>query len=131
MFAGAELFTNLTRRYGRPEWGIDKVMIDGCEVRVRQNETWSSPWVKLTHFARSTSDMRKAGRRTLEPAILIVAPLSGHYATLLRGTVRAFLQHHEVYVTDWSNARDVPVLEGRFDFHDFIDHIREMLDRGA
>jgi poly(3-hydroxybutyrate) depolymerase len=56
-----------------------------------------------------------------------VAPLSGHYATLLRGTVQAFLQDHEVYVTDWSNARDVPMLEGRFDFHDYIDHVRAML----
>ena len=59
--------------------------------------------------------------------MLIVAPLSGHYATLLRGTVEAFLQDHEVFITDWTNARDVPMLEGRFDFHDYIDHIREML----
>ena len=59
--------------------------------------------------------------------MLIVAPLSGHYATLLRGTVEAFLQDHEVYVTDWSNARDVPMIEGRFDFHDYIDHVRDML----
>jgi poly(3-hydroxybutyrate) depolymerase len=73
------------------------------------------------------SDMRRAGRRTLEPAVVIVAPLSGHYATLLRGTVEAFLQDHEVYVTEWSNARDVPMLEGRFDFHDYIDHVRDML----
>jgi poly(3-hydroxybutyrate) depolymerase len=127
VYAGAELFSNLTRRYGRPDWGIDKVTIDGHEVRVRTNEAWSSPWVKLTHFARSMSDMRKAGRRELQPAVLIVAPLSGHYATLLRGTVQAYLQDHEVYVTDWVNARDVPMLEGRFDFHDFIDHIRIML----
>jgi poly(3-hydroxybutyrate) depolymerase len=63
----------------------------------------------------------------MEPPVLIVAPLSGHYATLLRGTVEAFLQDHEVYVTDWSNARDVPMLEGRFDFDDYIDHVRAML----
>ena len=88
---------------------------------------WSSPWVKLTHFSRDMTDMRRAGRKTLEPAVLIVAPLSGHFATLLRGTVQAFLQDHEVYVTDWSNARDVPMLDGRFDFHDYIDHIRAML----
>jgi poly(3-hydroxybutyrate) depolymerase len=73
------------------------------------------------------ADMRKAGRRELEPAVLIVAPLSGHYATLLRGTVQAFLQDHEVFITEWANARDVPVLEGRFDMHDYIDHVREML----
>jgi poly(3-hydroxybutyrate) depolymerase len=127
LYAGADLFTNVTRRYGRPEWGIDSVSIDGVDVRVRPVVEWSSPWVKLTHFSRDMSDMRRAGRKALEPAVLIVAPLSGHYATLLRGTVQAFLQDHEVYVTDWSNARDVPMLEGRFDFHDYIDHIRDML----
>jgi poly(3-hydroxybutyrate) depolymerase len=73
------------------------------------------------------SDMRRAGRQQLEPPVLIVAPLSGHYATLLRGTVEAFLQDHEVFISEWTNARDVPVLEGRFDFHDYIDHVREML----
>ena len=127
LYAGADLFANVTRRYGRPDWNIDSVMVDGCDVRVRPVVEWSSPWVKLTHFSRDMADMRRAGRKTLEPAVLIVAPLSGHYATLLRGTVQAFLQDHEVYVTDWSNARDVPMLEGRFDFHDYIDHIRAML----
>jgi poly(3-hydroxybutyrate) depolymerase len=127
LFANSDLFANLTRRYGKPKWRIDTVEIDGYPVRVRATEVWSSPWCKLTHFARDMSDMRKAGRRTLEPAVLIVAPLSGHYATLLRGTVEGFLQDHEVYITEWSNARDVPVLEGRFDFHDYIDHVREML----
>lgn len=127
LYAGADLFANVTRRYGRPDWNIDSVNIDGCAVRVRPVVEWSSPWVKLTHFSRDMADMRRAGRKTLEPAVLIVAPLSGHYATLLRGTVQAFLQDHEVYVTDWSNARDVPMLDGRFDFHDYIDHIRAML----
>jgi poly(3-hydroxybutyrate) depolymerase len=59
--------------------------------------------------------------------VLIVAPLSGHYATLLRGTVEAFLPDHAVFIVDWVNARDVPMMEGRFDFHDYIDHIRQML----
>jgi len=127
LFAGADLFANLTRRYGKPAWMIDQVSVDGQPVRVRPTEVWSSPWCKLTHFARDMADMRKAGRRELEPAVLIVAPLSGHYATLLRGTVEAFLQDHEVFITEWSNARDVPVMEGRFDFHDYIDHVRKML----
>ncbi|WP_374468150.1 polyhydroxyalkanoate depolymerase [Phenylobacterium sp.] len=127
LYAGADLFANLTRRYGKPGWGFDTVEIEGHPVRVRPTEVWSSPWVKLTHFARDMADMRKAGRRELEPAVLIVAPLSGHYATLLRGTVQAFLQDHEVFITEWSNARDVPVMEGRFDFHDYIDHVRQML----
>src|SRR3569833_2715903 len=127
IYAGADLFANLTRRYGRPAWRIDHVEINGQRVGVTPTEVWSSPWVKMIHFAREATDMRKAGRNVLEPALLIVAPLSGHYATLLRGTVQTFLQDHEVYITDWSNARDVPVLDGRFDVHDYIDHIRTML----
>jgi poly(3-hydroxybutyrate) depolymerase len=127
LFAGADLFANLTRRYGKPAWKVDSVEIDGHPVRVRPTEVWSSPWCKLTHFARDMADLRKAGRRELEPAVLIVAPLSGHYATLLRGTVQAFLQDHEVFITEWSNARDVSIAEGRFDFHDYIDHVRKML----
>ncbi|MDB5447648.1 MAG: phaZ [Phenylobacterium sp.] len=127
IYAGADLFVNLTRRYGRPEWGIDSVQIEGQPVRVREVEVWSSPWAKLTHFSRDKADLRRAGRRELEPAVLIVAPLSGHYATLLRGTVQTFLQDHEVFVTEWQNARNVPIVEGRFDFHDFIDHVRDML----
>ena len=127
LYANADVFANLTKRYGKPAWGIDSVEIDGQTVRVRPTEVWSSPWCKLTHFARDGADMRRAGRRTREPAVLIAAPLSGHYATLLRGTVQAFLQDHEVYITEWTNARAVPVLEGRFDFHDYIDHIRTML----
>ena len=127
MFANADLFANLTRRYGRPAWGIDEVEVDGHAVRVRPTEAWSSPWVQLTHFTRDAADMRRAGRRTLEPAVLIVAPLSGHYATLLRGTVQAFLQDHEVFIAEWRNARDVPVLQGKFDFHDYLEHVRDML----
>jgi len=127
LFASSDLLANLTRRYGRPAWGIESVEIDGQPVRVRATEVWRSPWVKLIHFTRDMSDMRKAGRSAVEPPVLIVAPLSGHYATLLRGTVEAFLQDHEVFITDWSNARDVPLLEGRFDFDDYIDHVQAML----
>jgi poly(3-hydroxybutyrate) depolymerase len=127
LYAGADVFANLTRRYGKPDWNIDSVEIDGCQVRVRPTEVWSSPWCKLTHFARDMADLRKAGRRELEPAVLIAAPLSGHYATLLRGTVQAFLADHEVFITEWTNARDVPISDGRFDFHDYLDHIRKML----
>jgi len=127
IYANADVFANLTRRYGRPAWHIDSVQIDGHAVAVTPTQVWSSPWAKLTHFSRSVTDMRKAGRKELEPAVLIVAPLSGHYATLLRGTVEAFIQDHEVYVTEWSNARDVPVLEGRFGLDDYIDHVRQML----
>jgi poly(3-hydroxybutyrate) depolymerase len=125
--AGANLFSNVTRRYGKPDWRIDTVKVGQIDVRVRPTVVWESPWARLIQFDRDMSDMRRAGKFQLDPAVLIVAPLSGHYATLLRGTVEAFLPDHAVFIVDWVNAREVPMLEGRFDFHDYIDHIRQML----
>jgi poly(3-hydroxybutyrate) depolymerase len=125
--AGADLFSNVTRRYGKPDWRIDSVKVGQVDVRVRPTVVWESPWARLIQFDRDMSDMRRAGKFSLDPAVLIVAPLSGHYATLLRGTVEAFLPDHAVFIVDWVNAREVSVLEGRFDFHDYIDHIRQML----
>jgi len=127
LYAASDLYANVTRRYGKPEWGIDQIEVNGVQVRVRQQVVWESPWCRLIQFDRDMADMRRAGKMQLDPAVLLVAPLSGHYATLLRGTVEALASHHAVFVTDWSNARDVPMAEGRFDFHDFIDHIRTML----
>lgn len=127
LYASAELFAGLTRRYGKPAWNIDTVEIEGVEVRVSPQTVWRSPWCGLVHFRRHPGDLRRAGRDGPAPAVLLVAPLSGHYATLLRGTAQQFLQDHDVYVADWTNARQVPVLEGRFDFFDYVDHVRAML----
>ncbi|MFV4677306.1 polyhydroxyalkanoate depolymerase, partial [Mycobacterium tuberculosis] len=82
LYAATDLFSNVTRRYGKPEWGIDKTVVNGVEVRVRQTTVWQSPWCKLIQFDRDMGDMRRAGRLEYDPAVLIVAPLSGHYATL-------------------------------------------------
>ena len=73
--AGADVFANLTRRYGKPEWNIDQVEVNGMPVRVRPTTVWESPWCKLVQFDRDMADMRRAGHRELDPAILIVAPL--------------------------------------------------------
>ncbi|ATQ44740.1 polyhydroxyalkanoate depolymerase [Caulobacter mirabilis] len=127
LYAGADLYANVTRRYGKPDWHIDEIQVNGHPVRVRPTTVWESPWCRLVQFDRDMADMRNAGRLTLDPAVLIVAPMSGHYATLLRGTVEAFAPDHAVFITDWKNARDVPMLEGRFDFNDYIDHIQQML----
>jgi poly(3-hydroxybutyrate) depolymerase len=127
LYASAEVLTDMTRRYGKPEWRIDEVEIDGQAVAVEMQTAWRSPWCKLQHFVKNDADLAAAGRSGRGPAVLIVAPLSGHYATLLRGTVRAFLQDHDVYISDWSNARNVSLIEGRFDFHDFVDHARSMI----
>ncbi|NBB52001.1 polyhydroxyalkanoate depolymerase [Rhizobium sp. CRIBSB] len=126
-YASAELFESLTRRYGKPAWKLDVLTINNRPVRTTEQVVWSSPWCRLVRFARHVGDLKRAGKPAAAPAVMIAAPLSGHYATLLRGTVETFLQDHDVYVTDWSNARQVPMLEGRFDFFDYIDHIRTML----
>ena len=126
-YAAADLTTNMTRRYGKPAWGIDTVKVNGHDVRVHMETAWRSPWVKMRRFWRDPADLRAAGAAVETPAVLVVAPLSGHFATLLRGTVQGFLQDHDVYVTDWANARNVPIVEGRFDFNDYIDHVATML----
>ncbi|MFN7109114.1 MAG: polyhydroxyalkanoate depolymerase, partial [Brevundimonas sp.] len=126
-YASAELFESVTRRYGKPDWKLETIDVGGKTVRTTEQVIWQSPWCRLVRFARNIGDLKRAGKPVAAPAVLIVAPLSGHYATLLRGTVEAFLQDHDVYVTDWINARQVPMLEGRFDFFDYIDHVRMML----
>ncbi len=123
MAAAAELFERTTRRYGRPEWMIDTTTVGGEQVPVHINTVWERPFCRLLHFERA---FKHVPRRP-QPKLLIVAPMSGHYATLLRGTVEAFLPNHDAYITDWRNARLVPVAEGRFDLDDYIDYIVSIL----
>ncbi|MBI1204885.1 MAG: polyhydroxyalkanoate depolymerase [Rhodopseudomonas sp.] len=121
--AAMELFERTTRRYGRPEWGIDSTLVGGERVPVRINTVWERPFCRLLHFERAFTHVP----RRPQPKVLIVAPMSGHYATLLRGTVEAFLPNHDVYITDWRNARSVPDAEGRFDLNDYIDYVISIL----
>jgi poly(3-hydroxybutyrate) depolymerase len=125
--ASADLLANLTRRYAKPAWRIDKVVTAGAVIPVRCETAWASPWVKVRLFRRDPASLRAAGASAETPAVLIVAPLSGHFATLLRGTVETFLIDHDVYITDWANARDVPIAVGRFGFGDYVDTIMAML----
>ena len=121
--AAAELFERSTRRYSRPEWLIDTTTVGGERVPVHVTTVWERPFCRLLHFERA---FQRAPRRP-QPKLLLVAPMSGHYATLLRGTVEAFLPNHDVYITDWRNAQSVPLAEGRFDLDDYIDYIMSML----
>jgi poly(3-hydroxybutyrate) depolymerase len=128
--AAADLFEAVTRRYRKPDWLISETTVNGVQVGVKPNTVWRSPWCNLVHFERDGEGMSQARKpRGSDPTVLIVAPLSGHYATLLRGTVEAFLPEHEVYITDWADARTVPVVSGRFDHNDYVDHIINKLQQ--
>jgi len=120
--AGSELFERMTRRYGKPEFGLDETTVGGTRVSVREEIVWERPFCRLLHFARALP----RGRRN-DPKVLVVAPMSGHYATLLRGTVEALLPNHDVYITDWIDARMVPLTDGLFDLDDYIDYVISML----
>jgi poly(3-hydroxybutyrate) depolymerase len=120
--ATAELFERTTRRYGKPAFGLDQTIVDGEPAPVLEQVVWKRPFCSLLHFKRELPPGRPA-----DPKLLIVAPLSGHYATLLRGTVEAMLPSHEVFITDWADARTVPLSEGSFDLDDYIDYVIDML----
>jgi poly(3-hydroxybutyrate) depolymerase len=121
MTAGCELFERTTRRYGKPAFGLPTTLVGGERVAVIERVVWERAFCKLIHFDRALGEMRAR-----QPKLLIVAPMSGHYATLLRGTVEAFLPTHEVFITDWVDARLVPISEGRFDLDDYIDYVISM-----
>ena len=121
--AACELFERSTRRYGKPEWRISSTLVGGERVPVQISTVWERPFCKLVHFER----IFQHRPHRPQPRLLIVAPMSGHFATLLRGTVEAFLPNHDVYITDWVDARMVPVNEGRFDLDDYIDYVISML----
>ncbi|RWK38814.1 polyhydroxyalkanoate depolymerase [Mesorhizobium sp.] len=119
--AAAELFERTTRRYGKPEFGLTKAVVDWKSVDVAERTVWSKPFCNLVRFERQLPADRKP-----DPKLLIVAPMSGHYATLLRGTVEAMLPHADVHITDWVDARMVPLSQGSFDLDDYIDYVIEM-----
>jgi poly(3-hydroxybutyrate) depolymerase len=121
--AGMELFERSTRRYGRPEWKISSTFVGGERVPVRVSTLWSRPFCRLLHFERVFAHPP----RRPQPRLLIVAPMSGHYPTLLRGTVEGFLPQHDVYLTEWMDARMVPVAQGSFDLDDYIDYLISIL----
>jgi poly(3-hydroxybutyrate) depolymerase len=121
--AAAELFERSTRRYQKPEWNIAETVVGAEHIPVNIKTIWQRPFCRLLHFERAFA---RPPRRP-QPKLLIVAPMSGHYATLLRGTVETFLPNHDVYVTEWTDARMVPLAEGRFDLDDYIDYVISML----
>jgi poly(3-hydroxybutyrate) depolymerase len=121
--AALELFERTTRRYDKPAWRITETEVNGRKVPVRERVLISKPFCNLVHFEREVS----AWRRFRDPKVLVVAPMAGHFATLLRGTVRDLLPHHDVYITEWHDARFVPRTEGPFDLDGYIDYIIDFI----
>jgi len=121
--AACQVFEGVTRRYGKPAFGIDETKIDGLTVPITEEVVCYRPFGDLLRFKREMPE----DKRLNHPKVLVIAPMSGHYATLLRGTVRAMVAEHDVYVTDWRDARNVPLVYGEFDFHDFVDYLIDFL----
>jgi poly(3-hydroxybutyrate) depolymerase len=124
--AGWEVFSRLRLTHQRPSFGIDSVHVAGREVPVRELAVHATPFCTLQRFVRDDLGDAADGAR---PRVLIVAPLSGHFATLLNDTARTLLADHDVYITDWHNAREVPLAAGRFGLDEYVEHVIAFIDR--
>jgi polyhydroxyalkanoate depolymerase len=118
--AAYELIARAGLTHARPAFGVDGVTVGNREIAVHEHAALTTPFGTLLHFKKDVD--------TPQPRVLLVAPLSGHFATLLRATVRTMLPEHDVYITDWHNVRDVPLMHGRFGFDDYIAHLIRFLE---
>ncbi|HEX8414744.1 MAG TPA: polyhydroxyalkanoate depolymerase, partial [Sphingomicrobium sp.] len=118
--AGLDVFAHASAPRGKPDFGLGTVQVGRRLVPVREEILVEKPFGSLKHFVREGVNTR--------PRLLIVAPMSGHYATLLRGTVERMLPRHDVYITDWADAKLVPASAGRFDLDDYIDYLIEFME---
>ena len=125
--AGYDLLHRLGKDYEKPEFGIRKVPVDGVAVAIDERVEIDKPFCELRRFKRFTDDPPTLEKLKAQPPVLIVAPLSGHHATLLRETVRTMLTGHKVYITDWKNARDVPLQDGTFGLDGYINYVQEFI----
>ena len=119
--AALELISRSSLTYTRPPYGIDRVLVGNSEVEVVEEVAFSTPFGSLLHFKKDYA--------LEQPRVLLVAPMSGHFATLLRSTVKTLLQDHDAYITDWHNPRDIPLSAGKFGLEDFTDHLIKFLEQ--
>jgi poly(3-hydroxybutyrate) depolymerase len=119
--AAYEMIARAGLTHTRPEYGIDSVMVGNREVAVTEEEALVTPFATLRHFKKDVDQE--------QPRVLLIAPLSGHFATLLRATVRTMLAEHDVYITDWHNARDVSLADGPFSFDSYTSHLIKFLEK--
>jgi poly(3-hydroxybutyrate) depolymerase len=125
--ASYDLAYRLWKDYEKPQFGITSIEVDGIEVAVHERIAIDKPFCELRRFKRFSDDSATLDKLKAQPAVLIVAPLSGHYATLLRDTVRTMLKDHKVYITDWKNARLVPLDQGEFHLDDYVNYTQEFI----
>ena len=125
--ASFALLHRLGKGYEKPEFGIRQVPVDGVQVAIDERIEITKPFCQLRRFKRFSDDPATLTKLKAQPPVLIVAPLSGHHATLLRDTVRTMLQDHKVYITDWTDARLVPLSEGEFHLDDYINYVQEFI----
>jgi poly(3-hydroxybutyrate) depolymerase len=125
--AGYDLMHRLGKDYEKPVFGIHTVDVDGVDVAIHERIEIDKAFCELRRFKRFSDDTDTLAKLKGQPVVLIVAPLSGHYATLLRDTVRTMLKDHKVYITDWKNARLVPTADGEFHLDDYVNYIQEFI----
>jgi len=127
--AGFELLHRLAKEYEKPPFGITSATVAGVEVAVQEQVALKKPFCRLLRFKRFTDDSRALEIMKEQPTVLVVAPLSGHHSTLLRDTVKSLLHDHKVYITDWTDARMVPLSEGAFHLDDYVEYVQEFIRR--
>ncbi len=123
LFAAMDMVAHTKLTAERPPYAIDRVLSGNMEVAVREEVAAATPFCDLLHF------VKEDGAGLLQPKVLLVAPISGHFATLLRQTVQTLLRDHDVYITDWKNARDIPLAAGTFGFDDYVDHLVHFMEQ--
>ncbi len=125
--AGFDLLHRLSKEYEKPEFNITAATVDGVTIAVQQQVAMEKPFCRLLRFKRFTDDTRALTTMKTHPTVLVVAPLSGHHSTLLRDTVKVLLHDHKVYITDWTDARMVPLESGAFRLDDYVAYVQEFI----
>jgi poly(3-hydroxybutyrate) depolymerase len=125
--AGFDLLHRLAKEYEKPQFGITSALVDGVQVAVQEQVAIAKPFCRLLRFKRFTDNSKALDAMKQQPPVLVVAPLSGHHSTLLRETVKSLLQHHKVFITDWTDARMVPTDQGPFHLDDYVHYVEEFI----
>ena len=125
--ASFDLMHRLAKDYEKPAFAITGATVGGVDIAVQEQVALNKPFCRLLRFKRFTDDSAALDRMKVQPTVLVVAPLSGHHATLLRDTLKSLLQDHKVYITDWTDARMVPLEAGPFRLDDYVEYVQEFI----